>query len=443
MTRGRSLFALTLLVLLAECFINANASSAQVLGDARLSPSERTVPYPLLRRGLDHEADRSDDVVAKLNDDLIAGRKSLTFDPQSGYLASVLKALGIMPESQSVVFSRTSLQKGFISPQTPRAIYFNDDVSIGFIRTAPLLEIAVTGNEGLVYYTIEQRDALRPRFERREEQCLNCHIAHSSLGVPGMLLRSVPTDVSGATMPWLGNDVSDHTTPFEERWAGWYVTGQAGRVRHKGNLRLADREAKVMPLNAPGSALASLTSEFDTNPYPADSSDVAALMVMNRQVRMTNLLVRAGIDARILEEQPDSAASASYRRDLLESDARAVVDYMLFVGEVEIVGEIKGSTAFATKFAALGPFDKKGRSLRHLQLKARLLKYPCSYMIYSKAFVNLPAAAKEAIYKRLWTVLSGGDANPRYARLAVADRRAIVEILRETKGDLPSYFQRD
>ena len=187
------------------------------LGDARLPPSVRIVPHHLLRRGLDHEADTSNDVIAKLNDDLSAGRKKLTFDSGNGYLASLLTALGIMPESQSVVFSRTSLQKNYISPQTPRAIYFSDDVSVGFIRTAPILEIAVTGDEGLVFYTIEQQESLRPQFERREEKCLNCHIAHSSLGVPGMLLRSVPTEVSGATMPWLGNDVPDHSTPFTER----------------------------------------------------------------------------------------------------------------------------------------------------------------------------------------------------------------------------------
>ena len=219
------------------------------------------------------------------------------------------------------------------------------------------------------------------------------------------------------------------------------MTGQAGRFQHKGNLQLADRAATVMPMNAPESRLASLSSEFDTSPYPADSSDIAALMVMNHPVRMTNLIVRAGIDARVLAEQQASAASATYGRELLESDARAVVDYMLFVDEARIVGEIKGSTSFATKFASLGPVDSKGRSLRQLQLTGRLLKYPCSYMIYAKAFANLPALAKAAIYTRLWVVLSGGDADARYDRLTPSDRRAVAEILRETNSDLPDYFR--
>ena len=70
-----------------------------------------------------------------------------------------------------------------------------------------------------------------------------------------------------------------------------------------------------------------------------------------------------------------------------------------------------------------------------------MLRYPCSYMIYTDAFDGLPDAARSAIYRRMWTVLSGEDQNPRYARLTGDDRRAIIDILRETKAGLPSYFQ--
>jgi hypothetical protein len=89
----------------------------------------------------------------------------------------------------------------------------------------------------------------------------------------------------------------------------------------------------------------------------------------------------------------------------------------------------------------MGPRDHQGRSLRDLDLTHRLLRYPCSYMIYSAAFDALPADAKDAIYKRMWQVLSGDDQGQKYSRLTLADRRAVVEILRDTKKDLPSYFQ--
>jgi hypothetical protein len=64
-------------------------------------------------------------------------------------------------------------------------------------------------------------------------------------------------------------------------------------------------------------------------------------------------------------------------------------------------------------------------------------------MIYTAAFDRLPPSARSAIYRRMWEVLSGADDAPRYDRLTLADRRAVVEILRDTKPDLPPFFQGD
>ena len=106
-------------------------------------------------------------------------------------------------------------------------------------------------------------------------------------------------------------------------------------------------------------------------------------------------------------------------------------------------GPISGPSGFAKPFAARGPHDSKGRSLRDIDLTTtRLMKYPCSYMIYSDAFNALPAAAKGAIYARMWEILSGQDKSKRYDRLTTGDRQAIVEILRDTVRDLPEPFGR-
>jgi hypothetical protein len=91
-------------------------------------------------------------------------------------------------------------------------------------------------------------------------------------------------------------------------------------------------------------------------------------------------------------------------------------------------------------FAARGPRDSRGRSLRDLDLRTRLMRYPCSYLIYSEPFDALPPAAKQAVYARVWAVLSGAVRDGRYDRLTAADRQAVVDILRETKPDLPAYF---
>lgn len=101
---------------------------------------------------------------------------------------------------------------------------------------------------------------------------------------------------------------------------------------------------------------------------------------------------------------------------------------------------ITGVSTFTTTFPERGPRDKKGRSLRDLDLQTRLFRYPLSYMIYDPAFDALPDVAKKQIYRKLFDVLTGKDSSEKYARLSTQDRRAILEILRDTKPDLPSYW---
>ena len=122
--------------------------------------------------------------------------------------------------------------------------------------------------------------------------------------------------------------------------------------------------------------------------------------------------------------------------------ASEVVDYLLFIDEAKLTVPVRGRSGFAERFSTLGPRDRKGRSLHELDLNQRLLKYPCSYLIYSPAFDALPPSAREPIYKRMWDVLSGRAQDARYqSALSRADRQSIVEILRDTKKDLPRYFQ--
>jgi hypothetical protein len=163
---------------------------------------------------------------------------------------------------------------------------------------------------------------------------------------------------------------------------------------------------------------------------------------------MTNLLTRAGWEARAADPQLHSsfaaAVSANPRlADLMRAIAREVVDYLLFVDEAPLGDAVQGASGFAERFSASGPRDSKGRSLYELDLGRRLLKYPCSCLIYSPAFDALPPVVKEPILERLWQVLSGADKDPRYrAALSLADRTAILEILRDTKIDLPPSFKR-
>jgi len=125
----------------------------------------------------------------------------------------------------------------------------------------------------------------------------------------------------------------------------------------------------------------------------------------------------------------------------LQDAAREVVDYLLFVDEAPLTSPIVGSTAYTERFAAEGPRDRRGRSLRDFDLKRRIFRYPCSYLVHTAQFNQLPQAARDAIFARMWQVLSGQDRAPRYRRLTFEDRKAVVEILRDTRKDLPPYFE--
>src|SRR5688572_21399261 len=372
-----------------------------------------------------------DNPVADLQERLTRGTAELSFDarPGIGYLPSLLRELGVPLESQLLVYSKTSLQQGLIAPERPRALYFNDELAVGAVRDG-IIEIAVQdAKQGAVFYTL-QRVAEQPRLER-QGSCLGCHYAHATLGVPGFFARSIPTAADGRTLPWLGNLTVDHSTPLAERWGGWYVTGNVGSQAHYGNALIEDNRAPALPplpLGAPEQLPASLAASYLT-PY----SDAVAHLVFEHQLGAMNVLTRVGWEYRVAAMDGGTATS-------LERTIEDAVDYLLFVDEAKIE-RIEGTSGFAERFTALGPSDGRGRSLRELQLEGRLMRYPLSYTIYSPAFDGLPQEARDAIYRRIWAVLSGSVADPRYAHLLLADRKAIVEILVATKPGVPDYFR--
>ena len=348
----------------------------------------------------------------------------------------MLDALHVPAESQMLVMSKTGVQGLYTGPANPRAIFFNDAVTVGYIRGAPLLELAVHDPEqGVIFYTVDQKAQARPIFERRPA-CLSCHQNYSTLHVPGMLARSVFMGPDGLPLSQFGSYDADDRTPFRRRWGGWYVTGTHGSMRHIGNAMVTDTEKREAVVSDSTLHPLPIESVFDARGYLSANSDIAALMVFEHQGHMTNLITRLGWEARIAaHDHRGDFASAPLRETVNE-----LVDYLLFVDEEPLTAAIKGSSGFAETFAAQGPVDRHGRSLRQLDLERRLLRYPCSYMVYSAAFAALPADARKAVYVRMWDILSGRDINPKYTRRLEADRRAVVDILRETLHDLPADF---
>jgi hypothetical protein len=394
----------------------------------------------------------ADNPVSRLQQRLDTAPATLTYDKKTGYLRPLLAALNVPESSQMLVFSKTSLQRERIGPRTPRALYFNDEVYVGFCQHGTVLEVTAADPQlGAVFYTLEQEPAERPQFVRQGDSCLICHASSQNQGFPGPLVRSVYPDAGGFPILSAGTHRIDHTSPLEQRWGGWYVTGTSGRQKHLGNRVLRDKRHPRQEESTEGLNATDLGRWIATAPYPTGHSDIVALLVLEHQAEMHNLITRANFLTRqALYEEADINKAlgrpADYRSEStvsrIKNAGEPLLKYLLFCGEAPLTDPVKGTSGFAEEFVQRGPRDERSRSLRDFDLRRRLFKYPCSYLIYSAAFDALPGPVKEYVLQRLWEVLSGKDASPDFAHLSAEDRRAILEILRATKPGLPDSWRR-
>lgn len=397
------------------------------------------------RPPVDYGKSPTNDRVAQLAKRLETGEVKFHFDNLHGWLPDVLKHLEVSPQSQVLVFSKTSLQLHKIGPRTPRALYFNDDVYVGWCQNGDVVELAATdANQGAVFYTIDQDPSAPPKVVRDQGQCLTCHASVRTQGVPGYLIRSVYPDFAGRPRTGTRTYTTDHRSLFEQRWGGWYVTGQHGQMRHLGNLIANDRSEPEKVDVEQGANLQELDRFFDTDKYLTGHSDLVALLVLEHQSQMHNLIARANFEARIathydrgineaLGRPLDTVSESTGRR--IAAAGEALVRYLLFADESPMSHAVSGTSQFAAEFqhASHGQFDRQGRSLRQLELQTRLLKYPCSWLIYSEAFDALPTPVLEFVRQRVTEILTAQQAVEGYQHLTPSCRTEIVEILQATK----------
>jgi hypothetical protein len=391
--------------------------------------------------------------ISELQAELSADEIQLPFDHQHGYLPAVLNSLGVSPSSQMLVFSKTSLQRSRITPQTPRAIYFNDDVYVGYCHLGEVLEISVADADlGTVFYTLDQEASVAPRFVRQTDNCLICHSSSRTKDIPGHLIRSTFSDSAGMPILSAGSYTVDQTTEFGKRWGGWYVSGQHGKQSHLGNLVIHSREISEPVDNSAGQNQTDLTARFQSRDYLTPHSDLVALQVLAHQTMGHNLISHASITTRQamhyqeslnreLGEQPGHRWDSTTRR--IRSAGTELVDYLLFVEEAPLSEPIAGSSGFAEEFAARGPFDSRKRSLREFDLHTRTFKYPCSYLVYTRSFRQLPEEMRAFVWDRLGGILTGRITDAKYDHLDQPTRTAIVQILQETCSELPSDWPND
>jgi hypothetical protein len=381
--------------------------------------------------------------IARLQQRIGSGDVGLAYDAKTGYLGALLKSLDVPVSSQVLVFSKTSFQSARIAPHNPRAVYFNDSVAVGHVPGSDLLELtAVDPEAGVVFYTLDQLKAGRPVINRKDE-CLQCHAIPRTLGVPGLVVRSVFPDRTGMPVFKAGSFFTDHRSPFEQRWGGWYVTGTHGAARHMGNQFASDEAGTLNPET--GANITDLKRFFAPGLHLSPHSDLVALMVLEHQARMTNLITRVGWEARMaladhasraaLLKEPADAWSDSTRRRI-ERPAEVLLRSLFMVDESLLTAPVRGTSQFAQEYVARGKRDRRQRSLYELDLGRRLYRYRFSPLIYSEQFAGLPGEVRTYLYRRISDVLTGADRSPDLAGIDAAERRVLLEILGDTVPEL-------
>ena len=405
--------------------------SFALLGKDALAQFPYDKEYPHIGYGKVPPQDHFSTVMQEL-----AGQgKVLNFDDQGrGYLDALLAALDIDPSSQVLVFSKTSLKQRFISPQTPRSLFFNDEVYVGYVPGSSSLEIgAMDAHLGPVFFDFSQQPAADPRFEQETSRCLRCHDSYSLTGggVPRFMLSSVLAGPDGNLVSHELSELTDTETPLEHRWGGWYVTGTSGAQLHRGNLIISDVAVlKDLQLSATSNQK-NLSALVDLNLYPRATSDIVALLVLEHQIEVQNRITRLNYDSLTLLQTtplPDQATLDALTRPLLDA---------LFMAHETALGDVvEGSSGFTEYFQQLGLKDSEGRSLRDFDLHTHTFKYRLSYLIYSAAIDALPPLIKNHLFAQIKAVLLKQVTAPEYPHLSEVERAAITGILQETKAEV-------
>jgi hypothetical protein len=364
------------------------------------------------------------------------GEVKLDRTSEKAFVSSLLAALGISESSQLLVFSTTSLQLSRISPRNPRAIYFSDDIYLGWVPGGKIEIASIDPELGCIFYIfdIPDSESTRPLQIERATRCMNCHAGEETGNVPGLSVKSVVPGPRGGSIDSFRINQSGHGIPLSERFGGWHLTGGHELKKHWGNVigKLWKGELSTKP-NPPG-------ENFDWSRYPVATSDILAHLLLEHQAGFVNRVVEATYLARAFTHQSAEADLEELTAEqikLLEVHATRIIRYSLFADEATLPpGGIEPDESFASAFLQKRRPSSDGDALRDLDLSTRLFKFRCSYLVFSPLFQNMPAVLRERVFEKLAAALrpeSPGD----YAYLPDEEKAAIRKILKETLPELP------
>lgn len=368
--------------------------------------------------------------ISHLQSELEAGQRQLASSGEQGYLRAVLQELSVPETSQMLTFLKSSMQRPLIEPQNPRALYFSDDAYVGYVPGGILELIVPDPRLGLVFYTLEEQGG-QPVIQHQVARCMTCHASSRTKQIPGLQARSMFTDPTGQPVISAGSFRTDHTSPLEKRWGGWFVSGTHGETTHLGNMQLPDSKRPKQPvINTHGVNVTDLSSLTDVTKHLTPHSDIVALLVFEHQIDAHNWMVRVNYAYQLAQHQPESKASPVD----WQAEADALVKHLLFVDEHPLKQPVQGTSDFAREFAGRGPFDSQGRSLRELDLTTRIFKYPCSYTLHCQLFQALPEEARQYVLGQMQAALQAPADSPwseSLSRYTEAERAAALAMLAE------------
>ena len=365
---------------------------------------------------------------------------------------ALLSELKIPRESQVLVFSKTSLQRQHIRPEHPRSLFFTDTCYVGWVPGGLIELTTIDPVIGPVFYAVTPETLRSDPIQaiNRDQDCLRCHGGTFVRDIPGLFVRSLFTDEDGEPLLRHGSEVVTQATPFADRWGGWYVTGKHGSALHRGNTIASEKNDRLVVDFQKGANITNLNPFFPTEEYLTDSSDIIALLVLEYQTTVQNVLTHAAINSRRMMDYQKNlqigfketiTAEPAYDsvKSVFDSTAEEIVDNFLYKDEAGLPAGLEGDPAFQGAFQKNARPAKDGSSLKDFNLHGHLFQNRCSYLIYSETFLQLPGPLKTRVYQRLVKALSPATPDPRYAYLDADERTRISKILRQTHAEFKKF----
>lgn len=368
-----------------------------------------------------------------LKDDLEQGKLNLDESSEKAYLESLLKALRIPVSTQMVVYSTTSLQLSLISPRTPRSIYFNEDLYLGYVQGGRIEIVSIDPEIGGIFYIFDiPRNGARPVAER-SERCMKCHADEDTHEVPGVVIKSVIPGPTGGSLESYRRRLSGHEIPISDRFGGWHVTGADDVKPHWGNLtgRFTPEGIVTTPL-PPG-------QQFNWDVFPVATSDLLAHLLHEHQAGFVNRVVQAHYRLRTALKDGNGRLR-SEDRPMINEQVEELTRYLLFAGEAPLPAAFAGDSRLKDEFLATRRVSKAGDSLKDFDLETHLFRNRCSYMIYSPMFQSLPEGFKKLLYSRIAKALAPSPSDPEFSHLPNPEKGRIKAILNETLPGLPENW---